>query len=117
MHAPYTHSKFFRRGSLVLLTVVLLGCAIAARRAAAPATTQAVVTSRPRQLDFAAAVPVEKFRDDDHDVDLRNVISFDEKRGDVYFGQCDEAGDGNETLSTVPLVVAQQKGAWVALSG
>ena len=116
MRLTLTRSTLFRRSSLVLLTVALLGCAVAARRAAGPATTQAVVTTRARKLDFSAAVPIDKFRDDDHDVDLRNVISFDEKRGDVYFGQCDEIGDNDETLSTVPLVVAQQKGAWVALS-
>jgi hypothetical protein len=121
MHPFPFRTTFFRRSSLALLAVALLGCAVAARRAVKSApvtrTATAAVTTPPRRLRLAQqAVPIEKFRDDDHDVDLRNVLSFGGGRGDVYFGQCDRIGAGDRTLSTIPLIVAMQKGAWVALS-
>jgi hypothetical protein len=123
MDASFTRTTLFRRCSIALLAVALLGCAVAARRATRPnATTPSPVTTRPRVVGFAQqAVPIEKFRDEDHDVDLRNVLSDDDDAhagagGDVYFGQCDQLGAGDETASTVPLVVMMQKGAWVALS-
>jgi hypothetical protein len=105
----------------LVLGVILLGCATAAAPArrhgmTTPSTTQ---STAPRTLHFAdAAVPLDRFRDDDHDVDLRNVISFP-RRSDVYFGQCERQDPDGDTVSTAPLVVAaggsRGQGSWLAL--
>jgi hypothetical protein len=114
MH-PTLFPTLFRRPVFVC-AVLLLGCAAAAphsRRNLTPATTQ---SSAPRTLRFAdAAVSVDHFRDDDHDIDLRNVIHFEKDR-DVYFGQSERYDADGNAVATVPLIVAGKKGAWLALS-
>src|SRR5437763_936481 len=100
---------------IALLAVIVLGCAAATHRhgAAAPAATSQ--SSGPRQVALSAALPIERFRDDSHDIDLRNQLSFP-KTGDVYFGQADTyEGDPDTATATLPLIVAASKGAWVAI--
>jgi hypothetical protein len=108
-------SKIFRRSLYALSALLLLGCALAARRSTTAPASQPLTTP-PRVHRFAdEALPIDNFRDADHDVDLTNLISFNPAHSDLYFGQCDLIGGDNQTLATVPLVVAMQKGAWVAL--
>jgi hypothetical protein len=96
----------------VALGVILLGCA-AATRHAKPATTQ---SAAPRTLNLADSLPIARYREEDHEIDLKNVIGFTGKRGDVYFGQSDTYDENGDPSSTVPLIVAISKGAWGALS-
>src|SRR5438067_6436555 len=100
-----------------LFSVMLLGCAAAAPHRHAATTSDAATTQplsdKPRTIHFSdAALPIDRFRDDDHDIDLRNVINFD-KHGDVYFGQVDRTNQDGDTTATLPIVVALQKGAWL----
>jgi hypothetical protein len=109
------------RWIVLLIGVILIGCSAGAAphksRKLTPATTQ--VSTEPRTLKFAdVAQPIEHFQDDDHDIDLRNVIHFEGKTaGDVYFGQCDRVDADGDPTATVPLIVARAgKGTWGALS-
>ena len=112
------------RWPLVLFGMILIGCAggagpRAARRNLGPATTQ---SSAPRTIRFAdGAQAIDHFQADDHDVDLRNVIHFDEKNSaaDVYFGQCERTNADGDVTETFPLIVATvngKKGGWRGLS-
>jgi len=100
------------RRMVALFTVVVLGCAAATHHRSSPATSQ---SSAPRQLSLQSAIPLDRFRDEDHEVDLRNVLNFG-KTGDVYFGQADTyEGEHDTATATQPLVVAALKGAWMAI--
>jgi hypothetical protein len=97
--------------------VVLSACSIAARRAAAPprpATTQAS-TETVRTLKLSDAVPINRFRGENTDVDLRQHIAY-EAHDDLYFGQCDTLDANGETAATEPLVVANVHGGWSAVT-
>jgi hypothetical protein len=100
------------RPYIALLAVIVLGCAAATHRRSSSATSP---STAPRQLSLQSAVPLDRFRDENHDVDLRNVLAF-EKTGDVYFGQADTyEGDHETATATQPLMVAASKGAWLAI--
>jgi hypothetical protein len=114
-----------RRLVALSFVVLLSACSIAARRAAAlPATTQAT-TSATHTVKLSDAVPLNRFRGDHTDVDLRQHIAFDNGEGrgsgggggnDFYFGQCDTLDDNGETAATEPLVVAKVRGGWGAIT-
>jgi len=101
-----------RRRAVVLFTVIILGCAAATHRRTTGPSSQ---SAAPRRFTLADAVPIERFRDETHEVDLRNVMSF-AKAGDVYFGSADTyEGERDSASATSPLIVAASKGAWMAI--
>jgi hypothetical protein len=108
------------RRCIALLAVITLGCAAGGATHhhssnSSSATAPSTQSTGPRSASLSSAVPIDHFRDESHDVDLRNQLSFP-KTGDVYFGQCDTYDNDPDTATaTTPLIVAASKGAWVAL--
>ncbi len=66
-------------------------------------------------LRFADAIPLERFRGEHENIDLRQRITFAD-RGDLSFGQSDVYDDNDDVVATLPLIVASRKSSQLALS-
>src|SRR5438132_185423 len=98
---------------LLLAALLGIGCTMETREPATAATTQA--TGAVRMVRLSSAWPIAKFRGEDRDLDLRQIIHVSGSE-DLYFGQADSYNNGGEVKATQPVVVASVNGAWMVLS-